>query len=278
VGVVAGPGGGWKHFRGKPGFASTSGSPVPTSVIVLVAALFGLGAALVMLGITSGDWLAVLVGAVIVGLVVRTRRQITQRLAGSEQSAGEAATADDDSAAPGGARDLSEAGDAEADDPAQASPVGEQGLGLQAGEATTISTDGGEVLAGSGYAVSDVATGGTIAAERLVLARDGAQAVRVMASAEPDQAELDADALAPGEALVLVPQRSREGRVEAVRVFDEAIDHLVGWLPDDLAPRLSGDLRRGTLRATSLYEWRDDAGQRRGLDVLVHRADVLDTA
>jgi len=257
---------------------------VPTSVIVLVAALFGLGAALVMLGITSGDWLAVLFGVVIVGLAVRTRRQITERLAGSDQSAGDAATAgdadtaDDDSAAPGGARDLSEAGDAEADGPAQASPVGEQGLGLQVGEATTISTDGGEVLAGSGYAVSDVATGGTIAAERLVLARDGAQAVRVMASAEPDQAELDADALAPGEALMLVPQRSREGRVEAVRVFDEAIDHLVGWLPDDLAPRLSGDLRRGTLRATSLYEWRDDAGQRRGLDVLVHRADVLDTA
>jgi hypothetical protein len=109
----------------------------------------------------------------------------------------------------------------------------------------------------------------------LRLPRDGAQVVRFVADGEED-AELQADELSPGQPVVLVPQRGRDGRVEGVRVFDEAIDHLAGWLLADLAGRIDADeVRRGEVRARSLYEWRDDAGRRLELAVLIHRSDAV---
>lgn len=257
---------------------------MPTAVIVVLSVLFGLGAALVFLGITRGDWVPLLIGAVVVGLALRMRRQVKERLAQMDQ---ESSSATDQTTSPGTARpdgagsppgaelgdvaDVAEEAAAEVGEPL----VGEDGLALCEGEAATVADDEGLALHGSGLGLRDAGTGEAIEARRLRLGRDGAQVVRVFTS-DDELDDLQADELAPGVALALVPQRSREGRVEGVRVFDEAIDHLAGWLPDDVVARVSPQLRGGGLRAHAFYEWRDDAATRRALEVLVHRADVVD--
>lgn len=269
---------------------------MPTSVIVLLSALFGLGAALVFLGLTEGDLVSLVVGAVVVGLGVRMRRQVKQRLtqaageangevAADQQSAAQETasqqrapqeTASQETGSSGSAGPSGQALSAPDDEPAdgEASPVGDDGLVLGDAEPATLAVDGGETtLHGRGWCLRDAASGEVVAPERLVLSRDGAQVVRVITE-HPDE-ELQADELAPGEALALVPQRSRDGRWEGVRVFDDGIDHLVGWLPEEVAAGMGTELRRGGLRARSLYEWRDDAGRRRGLDVVVHRPDAV---
>lgn len=253
--------------------------PLPAPSPVLVAVLFGLGAALLVLGVVDVNLLALAIGAVLVIVAVRLRSQ------GQQRAGPEAADTDD---ADDGASDASEAERDEASqtgmerrgetddggDDRAASPGDEGGLVMEAADEVTAADEDAETLYGSGYQLRDTTSGDVIDSRKLTLRRDGAQVIALeIASDQAD--ELQADELAPGQPVVLVPHRGSGGRVDGIRVFDEVIDHLAGWLPDESAEELAGELRRGTLPARSLYEWRDSTGQRRGLTVVVHRPGVI---
>lgn len=253
--------------------------PLPAPSLVLLALLFGLGAALLVVAVVDVNLLVVAIGAVLVIVAVRLRSQV-------QPHAGPNAGDTDDGE--GGASETSEAG---RDEPSQTgvehrgdaddggddhadSPVDNARLVMETADEVAAADEDGETLHGSGYQLRDAASGDLIDSRNLTLRRDGAQVIALeIASDQAD--ELQADELAPGQSVVLVPHRGPGGRVDGIRVFDEVIDHLAGWLPDEAAKELAGELRRGTLPARSLYEWRDSTGQRRGLTVVVHRPDVI---
>lgn len=245
--------------------------PLSARSPVLLAALFGFGAAVLLVGIFTGDLLALAAGAVLVVVALRQRQQL-------QQESGAPGGPDDRG---GGAGDPSDAatGEAQPDEGEglggedDAPGVGCDGLVVEAAEEATKAGEDGETLHGSGYRLRHVTTGEPADGGQLRLRRDGAEIIALEVADQAD--ELQADEFAPGRPVVLVPHRSPEGRVDGIRVFDEVIDHLAGWLPEKTAEELAGELRRGTLPARSLYEWRDAAGRRRGLTVLVHRSGTI---
>lgn len=250
---------------------------MPALSLVLPAALFGLGAALLVVGVADVNLVALGLGVVLVVVAVRLRSRLQQDggvdagdgAGGEEASAPTAAS----SRAAGAARDH------RPDDGGTAPAGDDQGavdakFVVETADATTDVGEDGETLHGSGYQLRDAASAEPVDSRALTLARDGAQVIALDIAADPAD-ELQADELAPGQPVVLVPHRSPDGRVDGIRVFDEVVDHLAGWLPDEAAKELAGELRRGPMPARALYEWRDSAGRRRGLTVLVHRADAV---
>lgn len=235
---------------------------------VLLAALFGFGAAVLLVGVFTGDLLALAAGGVLVVVALRQRQHLQQAsgAGGGSHDGGDA----------GGPGDAAEAQPGEAngfDGENDAAGVDRGGLVVEAAEEATKTGKDGETLHGSGYRLRRVTTGEPADSGQLRLRRDGAEIIALEVADQAD--ELQADEFAPGQPVVLVPHRSPEGRVDGVRVFDEIVDHLAGWLPEKAAEELAGELRRGTLPARSLYEWRDTAGRRRGLTVLVHRSGTI---
>jgi hypothetical protein len=81
--------------------------------------------------------------------------------------------------------------------------------------------------------------------------------------------ELQDDAFAPGRRLVLVPEPENPHDPHAVAIWDA--EHRVqgGYVPAEVASELAGDEQ-----AVSLWEFRDDAGRRVGLRVLLVAADT----
>lgn len=243
---------------------------------MLPAALFGLGAALLVMGVVDMDLVALGLGVVLIVMAVRLRSRLRPEsdAAGGEDGKGaRAPTPAARSGAAGAGRDqtpsdedIAAAGDA---------PTGVDGtFVVEAADATTEVGEDGETLHGSGYELRHADSGEPVDTGGLTLARDGAQIIALDITADPAD-ELQSDELAPGQPVVLVPHRGTDGRVDGIRVFDDVVDHLAGWLPEEMAKELAGELRRGPMPARALYEWRDSAGRRRGLTVLVHRADAV---
>lgn len=246
---------------------------------MLPAALFGLGAALLVMGVADMDLVGLALGAILVVMAVRLRSRLQAQ--GDAHPAGDgengngarASTAAARSGATGAGRDQS-ASDEDAGSAGDAPTAVDGKFVVEAADSTTEVGEDGETLHGSGYELRYVASGEPVDSRELTLARDGAQIIALDITADPAD-ELQADELAPGQPVVLVPHRSAEGRVDGIRVFDDVVDHLAGWLPEEAAKELAGELRRGPMPARALYEWRDSAGRRRGLSVLVHRADAV---
>lgn len=237
---------------------------------MLLAALFGFGAAVLLVGVFTGDLLALAAGGVLVVVALRQRQHLQQESSGAGGSHERGAAGDPSDATGAEAQPGEDAGRGGEDDTASVDP---DGLVVEAAEEATTAGEDGEPLHGSGYRLRHVTTGEPVDGAQLRLRRDGAEIIALEIADPAD--ELQADEFAPGQPVVLVPHRSPEGRVDGIRVFDEVIDHLAGWLPEKTAAELAGELRRGTLPARSLYEWRDAAGRRRGLTVLVHRSGAI---
>lgn len=255
--------------------------PLPALSAVLLAALFGFGAALLVVGVADGNLLSLALGALAIVVAVRLRSQ-WRREGGADAGDGETGAsgsraAADDAASPTGEERQGEEADRDAELDRAAEPdtaEGDGGFLVETAATVTEASKDGETLHGSGYWLRRVASGELVDSWELTLARDGVQIIPLEIAA--DQAEeLQSDELAPGQPVVLVPHRSAEGRIDGIRVFDEVVDHLAGWLPDEAAKQLAGELRRGTLPARSLYEWLDATGRRRGLTVLVHRQGAV---
>lgn len=241
---------------------------------VLLAALFGFGAAVLLVGAVTGDLLALAVGGVLVVAALRQRYHLQQQ-ADAAGGSGDRGDAAGDPSGPDTAERQPGDGDEEdgVDGGGDVPATDGDGLVVEAAEEATKAGVDGEPLHGSGYRLRYVTTGELVDGGKLRLRRDGAEIIALEIADQDD--ELQADEFAPGRPVVLVPHRGPEGRVDGIRVFDEIVDHLAGWLPADTAEQLAGELRRGTLPARSLYEWRDAAGRRRGLTVLVHRAGTI---
>jgi hypothetical protein len=80
---------------------------------------------------------------------------------------------------------------------------------------------------------------------------------------------LQDDAFAPGRRLTLVREPDNEHDPNAVAVWDGERRLQAGYVPADVAPELSGDEQ-----AVALWEFRDEAGHRLGLRVLLAPADA----
>jgi hypothetical protein len=77
------------------------------------------------------------------------------------------------------------------------------------------------------------------------------------------------DAFAPGLRLALVPEPENEHDPNAVGVWDADRRLQGGYVPADVAPRVWPGAQ-----AVSLWEFRDDAGTRVGLRILIVPADA----
>ena len=77
------------------------------------------------------------------------------------------------------------------------------------------------------------------------------------------------DGFAPGRRLRLVPEPENPHDPRAIGIWDEARRLQAGYVPAELAPHIPVDAQ-----ALSLWEFRDEAGRRVGLRVLVVRADA----
>jgi hypothetical protein len=80
---------------------------------------------------------------------------------------------------------------------------------------------------------------------------------------------LQDDAFAPGRRLALVREPDNEHDPNAVAVWDCERRLQAGYVPADVAPELSGDEQ-----AVALWQFRDEAGRRLGLRVLLAPADA----
>lgn len=236
---------------------------MPLPGVFVLAAVFGLAAVLVVLGILASDLVSLGIGALLFALGARLRKQAQAQRARAQRGPTEA-TADE------------EAGDATAESHGDGDGDGDaaEAFVLADAEPVTSVSEEGTPLHGLGYCLQQPETGEAVDADALDLTRDDVQAVSVVTPPEHHE-ELQVDDFAPGQPVALVPQRvAEEG--DRVRVFDDTIDHLAGWLADDAAQQLGPLLRRGTkLRAMSFYEWRDEQGGRRELRVLVYRPTAL---
>lgn len=238
---------------------------MPLPGVFVLAAVFGLAAVLVVLGILASDLVSLGIGALLFALGARLRKQAQAQRARTQRDPTDASAAE-------------EAGDATAESPGDGDGAGDgdaaEGFVLADAEPVTSFSAEGTPLHGHGYCLQQPETGEAVDADALDLSRDDAQAVSVVTPPEHHE-ELQVDDFAPGQPVALVPQRvAEEG--DRVRVFDDTIDHLAGWLADDAAQQLGPLLRRGAkLRAMSFYEWRDEQGGRRELRVLVYRPTAL---
>src|SRR3954470_2592478 len=115
----------------------------------------------------------------------------------------------------------------------------------------------------SGYWLRDAASGDAVRwnDERLRVVKLAGASYRLDA--------LQADALAPGNRLALVREPDNEHDPNAVAVWDAERRVQAGYVPADVAADVTGDEQ-----ALSLWEFRDDDGQRIGLRVLLAPPDA----
>jgi hypothetical protein len=115
----------------------------------------------------------------------------------------------------------------------------------------------------SGYWLRDAATGDAV--------RWNDQRLRVvkLAGASYRLDALQDDAFAPGNRLALVREPDNEHDPNAVAVWDAERRVQAGYVPADVAADVTGDEQ-----ALSLWEFRDDDGQRIGLRVLLAPPDA----
>ena len=115
----------------------------------------------------------------------------------------------------------------------------------------------------SGYWLRDAATGEAVRwnDERLHVVKLAGSSYRLDA--------LQDEGFAPGRRLALVREPENEHDPDAVAVWDKERRLQAGYVPAEVAPELGGDEQ-----AVSLWEFRDDKGQRIGLRVLLAPADA----
>jgi hypothetical protein len=110
----------------------------------------------------------------------------------------------------------------------------------------------------SGYWLRDAATG-----DAMKWDDPRVRVVKLAGSSYRGEALQD-DGFAPGRRLVLVREPENEHDPDAVAVYDAERRLQAGYVPADVAPALRGDEQ-----AVSLWEFRDEAGRRIGLRVLL---------
>jgi len=115
----------------------------------------------------------------------------------------------------------------------------------------------------SGYWLRDAATG------EALRWNDGPLRVVKLAGSSYRSDALQDDGFAPGRRLALVPEPENEHDPNAVGVWDAERRVQGGYLPAGIAPKVKGDDR-----AVSLWEFRDEDGNRVGLRVLLAPADA----
>lgn len=115
----------------------------------------------------------------------------------------------------------------------------------------------------SGYWLRDAATG-----EALRWNEEPLRVVK-LAGASYRLDALQDEAFAPGRRLTLVREPENEHDPNAIAVWDADRRVQAGYVPADVAPELRGDEQ-----AVSLWEFRDEAGARVGLRVLLAPANA----
>jgi hypothetical protein len=115
----------------------------------------------------------------------------------------------------------------------------------------------------SGYWLRDAATGDAMKWD------DPRVRVVKLAGASYRAEALQDDAFSPGRRLALVREPENEHDPNAVAVFDASRALQAGYVPAEIAPELRGDEQ-----AVALWEFRDEAGNRVGLRVLLAPADA----
>ena len=114
-----------------------------------------------------------------------------------------------------------------------------------------------------GYHLRDAATGEPVRweDERVLVVPVAGASYRIEA--------LQDEAFAPASPLALVPEPDNEHDPNAVAIWDADRRVQAGYVPADVAPRISSDAQ-----ALALWEFRDDDGRRVGLRVLIAPADA----
>ena len=115
----------------------------------------------------------------------------------------------------------------------------------------------------SGYWLRDAATG------EALRWNDGPLRVVKLAGSSYRSDALQDDGFAPGRRLALVPEPENEHDPNAVGVWDAERRVQGGYLPAGIAPKVKGDDQ-----AVSLWEFRDEDGNRVGLRVLLAPGDA----
>ena len=115
----------------------------------------------------------------------------------------------------------------------------------------------------SGYWLRDAATG------EALRWNDGPLRVVKLAGSSYRSDALQYDGFAPGRRLALVPEPENEHDPNAVGVWDAERRVQGGYLPAGIAPKVKDDDQ-----AVSLWEFRDEDGNRVGLRVLLAPADA----
>jgi hypothetical protein len=115
----------------------------------------------------------------------------------------------------------------------------------------------------SGYWLRDAATNEAVRwdDERLLVVAVAGASYRAEALADA--------AFAPGRPLALVPEPENEHDPNAVGVWDADRRLQAGYVPAEVAPRVWDGAQ-----AVSLWEFRDDEGERVGLRVLIAPGDA----
>jgi hypothetical protein len=115
----------------------------------------------------------------------------------------------------------------------------------------------------AGYYLRDAATGERVRWEDPRIRVVPAAGVSYRAEALPDSS------FDPGRRLALVPEPDNEHDPNAVAIWDADRRVQAGYVPAEVAPRVPGDAQ-----ALVLWEFRDDAGRRVGLRVLIAPASA----
>ena len=115
----------------------------------------------------------------------------------------------------------------------------------------------------SGYWLRDAATGEAVRwnDERLLVVKVAGASYRLDALAH--------QAFAPGRRLALVPEPENEHDPNAIGIWDEERRLQAGYVPADETGRVPADAQ-----AVALWEFREDAGRRVGLRVLIAPPDA----
>jgi|SRR5215211_159717 len=125
----------------------------------------------------------------------------------------------------------------------------------------------GRPLHGYGYALRDDRDR-ALSWDEGVLAANGIEVAKLAGTSHRLDVVQD-PAFAPGSRLTLRPDPGNRYDEHAVGVWDAAGKLQAGFVAGDRSKDISDRLRRERLEAYSLWEWRDESGQRCGLRMLL---------